>query len=125
MRISYEDWHILTSNKKNLLGVFKKKKKTAGYYRWDLVQGPRTRTKGEIVKKNVLLIAGVFILKEPKIAENRKVFLENDEAQTQKLNQGHIIKKIGIFNRSLGNFFWFCRKIGKHFIFCVETWIFE
>jgi hypothetical protein len=39
------------------------------------------------------LIASVFILQEPKTAENRKLFSENDEAQTQKLNQGRIIKK--------------------------------
>jgi hypothetical protein len=29
------------------------------------------------------LIAGVFILQEPKTAENRKLFSENDETQTQ------------------------------------------
>jgi hypothetical protein len=29
------------------------------------------------------LISGVFILQEPKTAENRKLFSENDEAQTQ------------------------------------------
>jgi hypothetical protein len=46
----------------------------------------------------------VFILQEPKAAENRKLFLENDEAQTQKLNQGRIIIKIGIFHQSFGNF---------------------
>jgi hypothetical protein len=29
-----------------------------------------------------------LILQEPKTAENRKLSWENDEAQTQKLNQG-------------------------------------
>jgi hypothetical protein len=43
-------------------------------------------------------------IQEPKAAEKRKLFLENDEAQTQKLNQGHIFIKIGIFHRSFGNF---------------------
>jgi hypothetical protein len=37
------------------------------------------------------LIASVLILEEPKTAENRKLSWENDEAQTQKLNQGRII----------------------------------
>jgi hypothetical protein len=37
---------------------------------------------------------------EPKTAENRKLFPENDEAQAQKLNHGRIIRKIGIFNRN-------------------------
>jgi hypothetical protein len=40
-----------------------------------------------------------LILQEPKTAENRKLFLENDEAQAQKLNQGRIIKKVDIFHR--------------------------
>jgi hypothetical protein len=44
------------------------------------------------------LIASVLILQEPKTAENRKLSWENDEAQTQKLNQGRIIKKIGFFS---------------------------
>jgi hypothetical protein len=44
------------------------------------------------------LIASVLILREPKTAENRKLSWENDEAQTLKLNQGRIIKKIGIFS---------------------------
>ncbi len=45
------------------------------------------------------LIASVFILQES-ITAKRKLFLENDEAQAQKLNQGCIIKKIGIFHRN-------------------------
>jgi hypothetical protein len=44
------------------------------------------------------LIASVLILQEPKTAKNRKLSWENDEAQTQKLNQGRIIKKIGFFS---------------------------
>jgi hypothetical protein len=44
------------------------------------------------------LIASVLILQEPKTAENRKLSWENDEAQTQKLNQGRIIKKNGFFS---------------------------
>jgi hypothetical protein len=43
------------------------------------------------------LIASVFILQESKTAENKKLFSEKDEAQAQKLNQGRIMIKIGIF----------------------------
>jgi hypothetical protein len=42
-------------------------------------------------------IPGVFILQEPKTAENRKLYLENDEAQAQRLNQGRIFKKMAFF----------------------------
>jgi hypothetical protein len=50
------------------------------------------------------LTAALFILQESKTAENRKIFLENDEAQAQKLNQGCIIKKIGIFHQNFNCF---------------------
>ncbi len=46
------------------------------------------------------LISDVFILQEPKTAENRKIFLENDDAQAQKLNQGRIIIKFGSFRQN-------------------------
>jgi hypothetical protein len=46
------------------------------------------------------LIASVFIIRESTTAKNRKLFSENNEAQAQKLNQGRIIKKIGIFHRN-------------------------
>jgi hypothetical protein len=46
------------------------------------------------------LIASVLILQEPKTAENRKLSWENDEAQTQKLNQGRIIKKMAFFRQN-------------------------
>jgi hypothetical protein len=58
-----------------------------------------------------------LILQESITAENRKLFSENDEAQAQKLNQGRIIIKIGIFyqnfNCSGKVFFWFYKKIEK------------
>ncbi len=50
------------------------------------------------------LIASVFILQERKTAENRNLFWENDEAQTQNLGQGRIIKKIDIFHQKFGSF---------------------
>jgi hypothetical protein len=43
------------------------------------------------------LTADVFILQEPKTAENREHSWENDEAQAQKLNQGRIVIKFGFF----------------------------
>jgi hypothetical protein len=45
-------------------------------------------TKFQSSKSLSHLIASVLIPQEPKTAENRKLSWENDEAQTQKLNQG-------------------------------------
>jgi hypothetical protein len=74
------------------------------------------------------LIASVLILQEPKNAENRKLSWENDEAQTQKLNQGRIIKKIGFFSSKFQPeqkcFLGFVKKQIKGIIFCQETLIF-
>ncbi len=61
-------------------------------------------------------MTGVFILQESITVENRKLLLENDEAQTQKLIQGRIIIKIDIFHRNFIQnwiFSWFCKKKKK------------
>jgi hypothetical protein len=54
--------------------------------------------------------------KNPKLQITENLFLENDEAQAQKLNQGRIFKKMAFFIKILTRtefFSWFCKKSGK------------